>query len=50
MQKKNNFLTKFVKKDYNNRLEEILNGDLFELIDNLIAADQAAKLAKMQED
>ena len=29
------------------RLEEILNGDLFELIDNLIAADQAAKLAKM---
>ena len=32
------------------RLEEILNGDLFELIDNLIAADQAAKLAKMQED
>ena len=25
MQKKNNFLTKFVKKDYNNRLEEILS-------------------------
>ena len=32
------------------RLEEILNGDLFEIIDNLIAADQAAKLAKMNED
>ena len=32
------------------RLEEILNGDLVELIDNLIAADQAAKLAKMSED
>ena len=25
MQKKNTFLTKFVKKDYNNRLEEILS-------------------------
>lgn len=25
MQKKNNFLTKFVKKDYNNRLEEVLS-------------------------
>lgn len=32
------------------RLEEILNGDLIELIDNLIAADQSAKLAKMQEN
>lgn len=32
------------------RLNEILDGDLFEVIDNLIAADQSAKLAKMQED
>ena len=32
------------------RLNEILDGDLFEVIDNLIAADQAAKLAKMQEE
>ncbi len=32
------------------RLEEILNGDLTELIDNLIGADQAAKLAKMNEN
>lgn len=31
------------------RLEEILDGDLFEVIDNLIGADQAAKLAKMNE-
>lgn len=29
------------------RLEEILDGDLFELIDSLIAADQAAKLGKL---
>lgn len=29
------------------RLEEILNGDLTEVIDHLIAADQSAKLAKM---
>lgn len=32
------------------RLDDILNGDLTEVIDNLIAADQAAKLAKMQEN
>ena len=32
------------------RLEEILNGDLTEVIDNLTAADQAAKLAKMNEE
>ncbi|MBE5934994.1 MAG: peptide chain release factor 1 [Lachnospiraceae bacterium] len=32
------------------RLEEILNGDLTEVIDNLIAADQAAKLAKVNEE
>lgn len=31
------------------RLEEILNGDLTEVIDHLIAADQSAKLAKMNE-
>ncbi len=31
------------------RLKEILNGDLTEVLDNLIAADQAAKLAKMNE-
>lgn len=32
------------------RLEEILNGDLIELIDNLIAADQAAKLSNMEQN
>ena len=31
------------------RLENILNGDLTEIIDSLTAADQAAKLAKMQD-
>ena len=32
------------------RLDSILNGDLSEVIDSLIAADQAAKLANLQED
>ena len=32
------------------RLDAILNGDLDEIIDSLIAADQAAKLAKMNEN
>jgi len=31
------------------KLEEIMDGDLFELIDSLIAADQAAKLSKIKE-
>ena len=31
------------------RLENILNGDLDEIIDSLTAADQAAKLSKLQE-
>ena len=31
------------------RLNEILNGDLTEVVDALTAADQAAKLAKMAE-
>ena len=31
------------------RLENILNGDLNEVIDSLTAADQAAKLSKLQE-
>ncbi len=31
------------------RLENILNGDLEEVIDSLIAADQAVKLSKLQE-
>ena len=31
------------------RLNEILNGDLTEVVDSLTAADQAAKLAKMSE-
>ncbi len=31
------------------RLGEILDGDLYEVIDSIIAADQAAKLAKMNE-
>ena len=32
------------------RLENILNGDLDEIIDSLIAADQAAKLSNMEEE
>lgn len=31
------------------RLNEILNGDIDEVLDNIIAADQAARLAKMNE-
>lgn len=31
------------------KLDAIMNGDIHELIESLIAADQAAKLAKMQE-
>ncbi len=31
------------------RLENILNGDIEEVVDSLIAADQAAKLSKLQE-
>ncbi|MBQ1688019.1 MAG: peptide chain release factor 1 [Lachnospiraceae bacterium] len=32
------------------RLQEVLNGDIQEILDNLIAADQAAKLAKMNQE
>ena len=32
------------------RLENILDGDLYEIIDSCIAADQSAKLAKMSEE
>ena len=32
------------------KLDTVLNGDLDEIIDSLIAADQAAKLANMQEN
>ena len=32
------------------QLENVLNGDLDEIIDSLIAADQAAKLSRMQEE
>ena len=31
------------------RLENVLNGDLDEIIDSLIAADQAVKLTKLNE-
>ena len=31
------------------KLDSILNGDLDEIIDSLIAADQTAKLAKMED-
>ena len=31
------------------RLNEILDGDINEVLDNIIAADQAARLAKMNE-
>lgn len=32
------------------KLDSIIGGDLEELLDSLIAADQAAKLAKMSEN
>lgn len=32
------------------KMDQILNGDIQEIIDNLIAADQSAKLLKMQEN
>ena len=32
------------------KLDNITNGDLEEIIDSLIAADQAAKLSKLQDD
>ncbi|HIR89565.1 MAG TPA: peptide chain release factor 1 [Candidatus Fimimorpha faecalis] len=32
------------------KIDSILDGDLFEIIDSLIAADQAAKLSKLQEE
>ena len=32
------------------RLGDIMNGDLDEIIDSLIAADQAAKLANMEDE
>ena len=32
------------------RIDEVMGGDLNEIIDSLIAADQAAKLTKMNED
>ena len=32
------------------KIDEIMNGDIQEIIDALIAADQAAKLAKMNEN
>lgn len=32
------------------RIEQIMNGDLDEIIDSLIAADQAARLAKLNEE
>lgn len=31
------------------KLDSVLNGDLTEVLDNLIAADQAAKLANMKD-
>ena len=31
------------------RINDIMDGDLFEIIDSLIAADQAEKLAKLSE-
>lgn len=32
------------------QIDDVMNGDLQEIIDSLIAADQAAKLSKMQEE
>ena len=32
------------------KIEAVMNGDIQEIIDSLIAADQAARLAKMSEE
>ena len=32
------------------KLDQVMNGDLDEIIDSLIAADQAAKLANMEDE
>ena len=32
------------------KIDQIMNGDIEEIIDSLIAADQAAKLAKMEAE
>jgi peptide chain release factor 1 len=32
------------------KIDDVLNGDIQEFIDNLTAADQAAKLGKLQEE
>ena len=32
------------------KIEAVMNGDIQEIIDSLIAADQAARLAKMGEE
>jgi peptide chain release factor 1 len=32
------------------KLDQVLNGDLDEIIDSLIAADQAAKLSRLEGD
>ena len=32
------------------KIDSIMNGDIQEIIDSLIAADQSAKLAKMNEE
>ena len=32
------------------KIDSVMNGDIQELLDSLIAADQAAKLAKMNEN
>ena len=32
------------------KLDAVMNGDIDELLDSLIAADQAAKLANLQEN
>ena len=32
------------------KIDSIMDGDLYEVLDSLIAADQSAKLAKMNEN
>ena len=32
------------------RIDSVMDGDLYEIIDSLIAADQAAKLSRLDEN
>ena len=48
-QKRLSTINKIQISDYFVELDKIMDGDIQEILDALIAADQAAKLAKMSE-